>query len=360
MSMKIIRSFFLFLLTGFSLIINAQSTIFGKVIDSASREPLAGASVFFQNTTIGTATNRDGEFSLPFRAGGYDLIISFTGYQKRIIRITQAENTSMEIEMLKEEKDLGEVVIRSSNEVTDGWEKYGSFFLDHFIGRTPFAEQCELLNPQALKFYLYKRTNKLKILAEEPLEITNKALGYNLKYLLDSFVYYYATDINTYRGFCLYSEMEGTRQDKKAWSTNRMNAYYGSKLHFMHSYYDSTLLEEGYTIDLLNENDDKKFSRIVNPYDSVYYAPDDSTMEIEIYFPRKFSVTYTKKKPEPEYLKQMGFPKNVSTQISYIEIYDAIAIKENGFYYDQRNLVTQGYWSWKNLADQLPYDYTPY
>jgi len=80
-------------------------------------------------------------------------------------------------------------------------------------------------------------------------------------------------------------------------------------------------------------------------------------MQIEIWYPRKFSVTYTKKKPEPEYLKKFSLPKNVSTQITYIELKDAIAIKENGYYYDQKDWLNQGYWSWKNIADQLPHDY---
>ena len=73
--------------------------------------------------------------------------------------------------------------------------------------------------------------------------------------------------------------------------------------------------------------------------------------------PRKISITYAKKKPEPEYLKQFKLPKNVAIQISYIDMTDAIAIKENGYYYDQKDWINQGYWSWKNLADQLPYDY---
>ena len=52
-------------------------------------------------------------------------------------------------------------------------------------------------------------------------------------------------------------------------------------------------------------------------------------------------------------------PKNVGTQISYVEFKDGIAIRENGYFYDQKDLLNQGYWSWKNIADQLPYDYTP-
>jgi hypothetical protein len=79
---------------------------------------------------------------------------------------------------------------------------------------------------------------------------------------------------------------------------------------------------------------------------------------VEVYYPRKISVTY-KKKPEPEYLKKFKLPLNVGSQISYIDLIDAIEIKENGYFYDQKDWVSQGYWSWKNLADLLPYDYIP-
>ncbi len=127
----------------------------------------------------------------------------------------------------------------------------------------------------------------------------------------------------------------------------------------MRSYYDSAVIEEGFTIDMLDETNDKKFNRVPDIYDSIYYGSLDSTMQIEVWFPRKVSITYTKKKPEPEYLKQFKLPKNVAVQLSYIDMTDGIAIMENGYYYDQKDWINQGYWSWKNLADQLPYDYAP-
>jgi hypothetical protein len=204
-----------------------------------------------------------------------------------------------------------------------------------------------------------KKSNKLRVLATDPLQIENKALGYNMRYQLDSFVYYYNTNINLYRGYCLYTEMEGNDSLKKEWTASRNKAYYGSKLHFMRSYYDSTLTEDGYVIDLLDENNVTKFNKVTDVYDTTYYSGLDSTNEIEVWYPRKFSVTYTKRKPEPEYLKKFKMPKNVSTEISYIALTDGIAIKENGYFYDQKDWVNQGYWSWKNLADQLPYDYAP-
>ncbi len=112
-------------------------------------------------------------------------------------------------------------------------------------------------------------------------------------------------------------------------------------------------------IDILSENNNMKFEQVTDPYDSSYYAFIDSTNEAELDYPRKISVTYIKAKPESEYLKKFNLPKNVGTQISYIEIINGIAIKENGYYYDQKDWINQGYWSWKNLADQLPYDYVP-
>jgi len=337
----------------------AQVSVSGKVIDSASKEPLPGASVFCQNTTIGTITNKQGEFSLGLKAGGYELIISYTGYQTRTIRVNSNETVKMDIELIKEDKSMGEVVIKSSNEVPDGWQKYGSFFTDNFIGTTPNAAKCILQNPEVLKFYFLKKSNKLRVLATEPLIINNKALGYNMRYQLDSFVYQYKTDISLYRGYCLYSEADTTEDVKTKWRTARTKVYNGSKLHFMRSYFDSTLKENGFLVDLLEENNSMKFDQITNPYDSSYYAYIDSTNEAELDYPRKFSVTYMKAKPEPEYLKKFNLPKNVGTQISYIELLNGIAIKENGYYYDQKDWINQGYWSWKNLADQLPYDYVP-
>lgn len=347
----------LLFLIGFSFSAKAQFIVTGIVLDSASREPLAAASVFCQNTTLGTTTNKAGEFSLNLKSGGYDLIFSYTGYITQNIRVS--ENNKLEILLVKEEKSLGEVVLKNTFEVADGLTKYGDFFLQHFIGATPNSAKCKLLNPEVLKFYFYKKSNRLKVLATEAVKIANTALGYNLHYQLDSFVYYYNTNTNMYRGYCLYSEMEGTDSLKTAWAKARTNAYKGSKLHFMRSYYDSTLVEDGWIVDLLDENNDRKFNKVKDPYDTLYYGPLDSTMQIEIWYPRKISITYTKKKPEPEYLKKMGLPKNVQFLISYIDLKDGIAIMENGYYYDQKDWINQGYWSWKNLADQLPYDYSP-
>lgn len=357
--MQRLRLLLFFAFTTISIVSHAQIAVTGVILDSASREPLNSASVFAQNTTQGTTTNKQGEFSLTLKSGGYDLIFTYTGYKSQSMRVT-GEVGRLEILLAKEDKSLGEVMIRSSNEVKDGWDKYGSFFLENFIGSTPFAAQAKIENPDVVKFYFLKKSNKLRVVSTEPMKITNNALGYTQNYQLDSFVYFYNTNISSYRGNCLYAEMEGNDSLKRIWKANREKAYYGSKLQFMRSYYDSTLTEDGWTIDMLDENDKMKFNRVKDVYDTTYYAGlSDSINEIEIWYPRKISVTYSKKKPDPEYIRKYKLPKNVATQITYIDLTDAIAIKQNGYYYDQRAWIMQGYWSWKNVADQLPYDYLP-
>lgn len=126
----------------------------------------------------------------------------------------------------------------------------------------------------------------------------------------------------------------------------------------MRCYYDSTLKEAGFTISSIN-SDGKTFGLLTNPYQKKYFNIPDTVDEVEVYFPDKISVAYIKAVPENAYLKQFNLPPDVGVQVSYIDIKDPIAIKENGFYYDQRNWVNQGYWSWKNIADLLPYDYWP-
>ena len=379
------RFFLLLVFVALSVSAISQFSVRGVVLDSATREPLNAASVFCQNTTIGSTTNKQGEFYISLKPGAYDLIISYTGYQTQTIRVT--EQTKLEVLMLKEDKSMGEVIIKSSSEVADGWTKHGAFFLDYFLGSTPNAAQCELKNPEVLKFYFYKKSNRLKVLATEPLQIANNALGYNLRYQLDSFVYYNASSINSYRGYCLYSEMEGSDSLKNIWAKNRRNTYDGSKLHFMRSYYDSTLIEDGWIIDMLDEKDDKKFNKVKDVYDTAVYnalvlypeitvtdsisltdsLPVQRTIldsahasyQVEFFYPRKISITYTKRSPEKEYLKKMNLPKNIPYIISYVDLKDWIAITENGYYYEQKDWINQGYWSWKNVADLLPYDYLP-
>ena len=346
----------------FSLTVVSQEKTFiiaGKVVDVKSGQPLAGASVFCQNTTVGTVSKNDGSFALRLANGGYDMIVSYTGYETRSIRIGKDHkgNDSLTVEMKEEDKSLEQAVVTGSAEVADGWVKYGQFFLDNFIGTTPNAAQCTLENKEALKFYFYKKRNKLRIKATDALVITNNALGYKIKYQLDSFVYEYTTSVSSYTGYPLFEKLQGTPEQEATWKGNRLYSYSGSRLHFIRSWYDSTLKYEGFVLELADSSNNGKLTTIEDPYDGKIYSVDSGDVEINIQ--GRLRVSYTSQIPDKKYLAERRFPPTTRAQISAIDIVNGFVIEENGYFYDQADVTNIGYWSWKKLAELIPYDYLP-
>jgi hypothetical protein len=330
----------------------------GQVIDVKSGLPLNGASVFCQNTTVGTLSKDDGSFHLRLANGGYDLIISYTGYETQTIRIGRDHRPAdtLKVQLKAQDKSLEQAVVTGSTEVVDGWAKYGQFFLDNFIGTTPNAAQCVLENKDALKFYFYKKRNKLRVKATDMLVITNNALGYKIKYQLDSFVYYYDGSVGSYTGYPLFEVLQGSPDQEATWKQNRLYSYSGSRLHFIRSLYDSTLDDEGFVLELADSGS-SKFIKLENPYDPQRYSRDSGDVEIDIQ--GRLRVSYTSQAPDKKYLIENKYPLATGVQISALDIVNGFVIEENGYFYDQADVTNIGYWSWKKLAELLPYDYLP-
>lgn len=338
------------------IFVDAQTwTVRGTVTDKESGQPLAGASVVCMHTTYGTMTNAQGEFNLVIENGGYDLAVSFNGYATESVRISSnGDNPPHAFALSKKQQDLEAVAVVVSNEVKDGWEKYGQFFREQFLGRTANAASCTIENPGVLKFYYNKKRNKLKVTAKEDVLINNPALGYHLRYQLDSFVHEYATGNTQYTGFPFFEELKGSADDEARWKEARLKAYYGSLLHFMRCYYDSTLAENGYKLSMVNTDMARPIN---NPYDSGHFSADSGLVELR--YKGKLRVMYAKEKPEPAYLESQKLDPKTTVQISLLTFFDGLVVEENGYYYDQQDVLSLGYWSWEKLADFLPYNYDP-
>jgi outer membrane receptor for ferrienterochelin and colicins len=94
-------------------IISFAEDIKGKIIEKpASGEiiPLAGASIFWKNTTIGTAANSDGVFSLNSSTKSNTLVIQFVGYETKEIVLEQINPKEIIVELVPNIA-LNEVVI---------------------------------------------------------------------------------------------------------------------------------------------------------------------------------------------------------------------------------------------------------
>ena len=336
-----------------------QFYLHGTVLDDKTGTPLSNASVFCQNTTTGTISNNEGLFALRLSNGGYDLVISYTGYETQVLRVsnTTKDKDSLNVRMKEQNKTLGEVAVTGSALVADGWNKYGQFFLDNFIGTTSNAAQCTIENKDVINFYFYKKRNKLKVKSKEEIIIINQALGYKIRYQLDSFVNDYNTHISSYTGYPLFENLTGTADQQQEWSKNRYRTYIGSRLHFMRSWYDSTLKDEGFDVETLNGPESDKGTLLVNPYDPAIYSLDSGTVDININ--GRIRVSYKGQVPDKKYLMQNHFPLNAKVQVSALEMPTGFSIEENGYFYEQSEITNMGYWAWKKISELVPYDYNP-
>ena len=92
--------------------------ISGVVTDKATGETLPGASVFIEGTSIGTATNEEGEYKIPrVPAGSYVLVVTYIGYQEVKTDITVAgEDVVLNIEIEFAVVEGEEVVVTAQAE----------------------------------------------------------------------------------------------------------------------------------------------------------------------------------------------------------------------------------------------------
>ena len=78
--MKKLYLILLLLVTSVLFAQQKKYTISGTLKDVNNGETLFGATVYIQNTTLGTTTNEYGFYSLTAPEGEYTLVISYIGY----------------------------------------------------------------------------------------------------------------------------------------------------------------------------------------------------------------------------------------------------------------------------------------
>jgi len=120
----LLKNFVLLLIFGFTTSLFAQKggTLTGAVIDGETGEPVIGGNVYFENTTLGAATDLDGNFIIfNIPAGSYNLIVSVIGYSDtRIANVRIAEGKTEKLDVtLKSEILTTEVVVVEAEALKD-------------------------------------------------------------------------------------------------------------------------------------------------------------------------------------------------------------------------------------------------
>jgi len=404
--MKNLILFILFL--AIPICVFSQKVISGKVV-SINNNPLEGASVYINNSSIGTTTNIDGEFSLSVKAGTFDVIVSYLGYKTLQYSFNSEIFKSKLVFKLEEDANMLDEIVIYNTKYNKEWEHNLQTFRDSFIGKTEMAKNCEILNPKVLHFIFDAPNVKLTAIAKEPLQIKHKGLGYLITFDLASFVQ--EKNTVTYLGFSKYEQLEGNKRKQRKWKKNRLKTYNGSAIHFAKSLLKNNFKEEGFIVHQFKRvpNPDRpsdaaikkareliklhqatiNFSRnIENPvtaldsalvisrkssmpkFQDYLYKSDISLEDIVtekdtknfLAFENCLSVIYTREKEEKGFItRNFGAPeRNPGPQTSSIlKLDENPYIDKTGSIIDPLAIFYEGYWSYEKFANTLPLDYEP-
>ncbi|PIB31534.1 TonB-dependent receptor [Gaetbulibacter sp. 5U11] len=108
----------LILFSLFPLLLLGQENLNGTIYDSSQnniKQPLFGANLIWLGTSVGTSTDIDGNFSLPFVDSTNNLIISYIGFKSDTLVITSATPIK---HVLTPTNNLDEVVVQSRKVAT--------------------------------------------------------------------------------------------------------------------------------------------------------------------------------------------------------------------------------------------------
>jgi hypothetical protein len=390
----------LFLIT-LSIQLKAQEKfVLNGIVKAQNGELLPGAAVYISGFKIATSTNADGKFSLSLPSGNYDLLIQMIGFKSYNGSVV-VSNKSINLDFVLEENNisLNEVVVRPDPDR----EKYIQFFIDFFIGTTPNALKCKVLNPEVLNVFYDKDKRILNVDCSQFLVIENRALGYKIKYLINDFTYNYKTGVVFYEGYPYYEDLKGSKNLQAKWAKAREITYYGSPQHFFKSLYENSATLNGFNIyklkrvDQINEKTltpsllDKKQLTLKkdNGTDSLLVLKSNQMIKKQISlldtslvitdtlvhtynsfikylnFEDLLLIVYTKEKLDPNitnnYRSNISLlPKFKSHQISLINILiRPIYFYQNGTVYNSRSMLYENHWAWEKVADSVPLDYVP-
>lgn len=349
-------------------------TVKGTIKDAATGDLMPFATVFFAETTFGTATNEEGEYRLTVsNPGTYDLIVKFVGYKTYAIQLKLGDQAEVTKDILieAETKSLGSVVVTAKKDAK--WQEHMREFKLIFLGESANARQCKILNEEVVDFIYDEKKVILEAFSSEPIIIENKALGYKIQYYLEHFEVKYTANMSSYYGYTIFEELSSKSKRKmNRWEANRKKAYEGSAVHFFTSLYQNKLEEDGFFVQVAK--DVTGLGRVIDAKDAnVYQFLKSGTTDISkaLPFENLLYVTYDKEFESKEYQaiqsrRVIGHAsasklvkKAQQSWISIMDGYESIEFEPNGYVYNPVSFYSAGYWGFEKIAEMIPLDYRP-
>ena len=357
MHTKIFLSIFLIFsyLTGWS-----QIQISGTLTDQSTKLPIPFANVFIAETEIGTVSDEKGNYLLQnVPPGRAELVISHIGYLpiNKELEISGKENLEFDWAMNPRQAKTSDVEIESKRSLA--WRRRLARFKRGFLGESPFARKCELMNPEALRFT--EKDGLLTAESAELLEVENHATGFKILFSLEG--YRQKGELVSYNGKPFFQALIPKNiREASQWQKNRKIAYKGSPRHFYYSLVNDIFEEEGFSVyQVKKPQGSTSFERVrkIKPkaepgiQSNVWKIPIEGFME----------VVYGKELDWRLLGNSVGQSSGLSggrgsiqrNQVSWLRAQkDFLRIDSIGNLYEQRYTKEYGFWAMERVAELLP------
>ncbi|HOY16526.1 MAG TPA: carboxypeptidase-like regulatory domain-containing protein [Haliscomenobacter sp.] len=387
-----------FYLLGFVLLlaqvgIAQTARLLGKIVDETTNEPLAFASIYYNNTTIGTQSDINGKFSIPYKGLNVEMVVSYVGYETINFPIGERyDGKIMVFKMRHLARSMQEFEVSSKR--GKSWYNNFELFKKKAIGVGLFANNCKILNPEALQFSYDTATLTMRASADEMLKIEHQAFGFLINYSLSQFEYNILTRVFIIKGFPFFEKMTGSPAQERRWRNNQKLAYEGSMLHFVHSIHNRSLKQEGFELNWVERKpnpvfvEDPKIKKAVNALkrQTLYEASQPTNTHQQtisradqdrfVEFVDTSSVTYEDFLVEEDSTMYLQFRNYL--QVKYVMaghtwvsnqsgpksslVYlskERVALDPSGRVLEPDMMMLEGYWATQLLGDLLPFDYLP-
>lgn len=354
----------------FCTLTSAQTELAGEIVDADTGEPIFGANIFIENTTIGAVSDPDGKYVLTGTFGEYSRIVTtHIAYKSKTLTVNGRKVVNFSLRPKVRELNTVEVERKKDRK----WQRFYSRFERAFIGTSQNSKSVEVKNPWVIEF-TKSDAEGLNGYASDLLEIENRATGYQIKFLLESFKL--SVNETIYKGRPLFIPLEaGTPDEEKAWQEAREKTYNGSRQHFLYALAQGKVTEEGFK--LYRSDFDAKGGKFKTTGAT---EPDEVFQDGKLDFDGFLKVIYTREKAEKAFKKEFTSTTKIGTggntnlgsgqifventvssagQVSYLftRSSQGLAISEEGLLKNPEGLLEYGYWAWKRVADLLPYEY---
>lgn len=359
----------------------AQFKVSGTVVNAVTGKPLSQASVYINNSTSGAVSNENGAFEFVVkRPGFYEVVVSYVGFQTLVYKASiQDKDLRITFKLDPKPTALRNVVVLT-DKTRQRWLK---IFRDNFLGITASAARAKIENEDEVLFEVEENSKAIMAFSNVPLVITNRELGYKIYFQLESFYYHQQEGRTYFFGYTRYEELKERNKVPARYIRNRINAYKGSSMHFLHALIDNDITEQGFSLlrmQPLSRTDaranqgnsmntfrfggDKMYVGAAVTVDSIL-KKDSTQTEGAAYamnWEGKLRIKYRFDPAGKSYLMRTqllsdGIGKGTT---SYIDLLEApLFLDKNGAMYNPMAIQLSGYWSYEKLANMLPINYRP-